>query len=252
MPGAPRPLLIAPDEQRVDAEPAPHQQRARSRRTTELVGADRHQVEPGRVERHRHVAHRRRGVGMDRRPPVDGGHHRLDRLERRHLVVPPLAVDDRRCRRRRRHPSRRRRSVPRPSTGTTVWSALAAHSRTAECSTPASTECVPRLRAAPKHAAAIDSVAPLVNTTSRAARPERGGHSLAGLLDRDAGGHPFLVDPPGVTAAGLPPLDHRRQGLGAQRRGGRMVEVVAAHPTLVTQTASPIGLDDFRSTDVSP
>ena len=59
------------------------------------------------------------------------------------------------------------------------------------------------------------------------------GHLLAGLLERDTGGHALGVDATGVAdlavAADGEPRRHRGHDLRSGRRGGRVVEVVAGH-----------------------
>ena len=90
---------------------------------------------------------------------------------------------------------------------------------------------------------------------------EQVGDLLAGLLERDAAGQPFGVDAArvgGHQALEAAPVEHGHHGvarLGPQRRGRRVVEVVPrlGHAsTAVTQTSSPMGIEDDSSGDVSP
>ena len=83
-------------------------------------------------------------------------------------------------------------------------------------------------RAAPKQAALIASVAPLVNTTSRGPRAEQGGDLFAGLLERGAGHAAFGVHATRV-ACDVEPLEQCGARRRPQRRYRRVIEIGAAH-----------------------
>ena len=135
------------------------------RSAPERVEVDRHVARGlGRVDVHEHA---RRAAGRD-----DLG----DRLQRADLVVAPLQVHERRVARADGGEDvvgrRRGRAGRSPTDGDRRANAAEA-SRTAECSTAGTTTCPPARSAAPHTAAAMASVAPLVNTTSRGRAPSR-------------------------------------------------------------------------------
>ncbi len=119
---------------------------------------------------------------------------------------------------------------PSPSTPTIVTppSAPAANtsldSRTAECSTAASTTCEPR-STAPQVAAAMASVAPLVNTTSRLRAP-----NCAATCSRACSSIARLVIPSTwmrLGSATSARLDSSSHATMASRASGRSGEVEA-------------------------
>ncbi len=119
---------------------------------------------------------------------------------------------------------------PSPSTPTTVTDppATAANtsldSRTAECSTAASTTCDPR-STAPHVAAAIDSVAPLVNTTSRLRAPNSAAtcSRACSSMARDVIPSTWMR----LGSATSPRLDASSHATMASRASGRSGEVDA-------------------------
>ena len=223
------PLLVAADEQRPEAQAPPDEQRAGARAGRRTCAPHRQQVGAEVVEVDRHVTGRlrrrrraraRRGRGTPattsataaRVPTSWLPHWRCtsggvgpDGGEQLVGVDPAGGVDA---------DDGRPRRAPRPRPAPP-----SARRRRAPGARPA--------RPLPSTAAAIASVAPLVNTTSRLRAPEQRGDLLAGLLDRDPGGEALGVDAAGVAAPGVEP---RRPcaspRLGPQRRRRRVVEVV--------------------------
>ncbi len=63
--GPPGPFLLAADQERIEAQPAAHDQRADPRRSPQFVGADRHHVGPQFVESHRKMAGQAAGVDVN-------------------------------------------------------------------------------------------------------------------------------------------------------------------------------------------
>ena len=200
-PGAPGPLLVAAEQQRPQPQPTPHEQRADARRTAELVGADRQQVGAEVVEVDGHVAGRLGGVDVHEHVAFAAALRRpRRRLQRADLVVAPLQVDERGVgpdgvgdrvadRRGRRRSTSDPRHLGVGGRGQAHRGVLDRGQR--PCATPRG--------AAPHVAAAIASVAPLVNTTSRcepraARRPASRASSTATRA----------VVPLGVDAAGSP------------------------------------------------
>ena len=93
---APRPFLVAPDEQRREAQSAPYQQRARARRPAQLVRAHRQEVGAERVEGDGHVTGRLRGVDMHQHAEFTARrYHFDDGLQRADFVIGPLHVHER-------------------------------------------------------------------------------------------------------------------------------------------------------------
>ena len=150
----------------------PHEQRADARRAAELVGADRHEVGAERVEVDRHVPGGLGGVDVDEHAAVAARGHHLGRpAARADLVVAPLQVHERgvgsdrgehgvdvdAADARRRHDHRARRAPH--------WADASAHGRVLDRG--ARPRAPPARRRPASTAAAIASVAPLVNTTSR-------------------------------------------------------------------------------------
>ena len=235
-------------------------------RPAELVGAHRQQVGAqvagSRSARARRPGRRRRGRARPR--SRQAGHDLGDRLERADLVVAPLHVDERGVGpdRRAEH-GRRGRPDPAASTATMVTSPWRAAARRHRGVLDRGDDLVARPRsAAPQQAAAIASVAPLVNTTSRVRAPSRSATWLAGLLDRDPGGHALGVDAAGVAAAGRARATSSVAArLRPQRRGRGVVEVVPGGPpasgairawppwTAVTQRSPPMGSDGSVSAE---
>ena len=87
-PGAPRSFLRAADDQGIDAQTAPHEQRACALRSTELVRGDRAQVDVERTEVDRRVPRGRARVDVDDGAGLARGRNDLgDRLHRPDFVV---------------------------------------------------------------------------------------------------------------------------------------------------------------------
>ena len=224
-PGPAGPLLVAADQQRRQAQAPADQQRADARRPAELVGADRQQV------------------GAER-PEVDRARARPPGRRRRAPARPARGS----------RPPPRRPAGPCPPRGCPTARAPArCRGRTAASTSSASTRpgavdaddgvhlAVPRGRLPhgrvldgrhhlvrapgrprPSTAAAIASVAPLVNTTSRLRAPSSVGDLLAGLLDGDPGGQcPRRGCGPGS------PTDARARRPARPRASGRSGEVEA-------------------------
>ena len=94
--GAARPLLVAAEQQRADAKPAPHEERAHPGRASHLVCAHRQQIDAEVVERHRHVPGGLRGVDVEEDTSFVAHVHDLRYgLHCADLVVAPLQVDQR-------------------------------------------------------------------------------------------------------------------------------------------------------------
>ena len=133
-------------------------------------------------------------------------------------------------------------------------------SRTAECSTPASRRPDPGpARVAPQTAALIASVPPEVNTTWRGRTPNRLGNLLPAVLQRGPHHAALGVDPSGIGRdARLPPTAAMAvAGLGSDRGGRGVVEVVTGHGRLAGQTtaaqaSSPRARDDDSTTGTVP
>ena len=118
---------------------------------------------------------------------------------------------------------------PVPSTPTTVTSPTAsAPSRTAECSTAASTWWGPR-SAAPQHADAIASVALLVSTTDRGRAPRSAAISSRPVSTATRASSPSAWirpgSPPGRASHSVMAVDD----LWSRRRGRGVIEVVPRH-----------------------
>jgi hypothetical protein len=97
--GAPRPFLRAPDDQRIESQPAPYEQSARAFRSAHLVRGDRAQVGVERAEVDRDVTDRRARVDMhDARPIPSRGDHLGYRLPGPDFVVRELYRDELRVR----------------------------------------------------------------------------------------------------------------------------------------------------------
>ncbi len=95
--GPAAPLLLAADEERIEAAAPPHDHRPGPRHAPELVRAHAHQVGLERGQVHRHVSARRGGIDVHRDVHLLAqGHDVLDRLEASDFVVGPLAVHERR------------------------------------------------------------------------------------------------------------------------------------------------------------
>ena len=92
-----RPFLGAADEEGRDPRAPPHEQRGRARRSAELVGRDRAEVDVEGAERERHVADRGAGVDVHAHAVVrpQRGRDALDRLHRGHLVIRELHAHER-------------------------------------------------------------------------------------------------------------------------------------------------------------
>ena len=109
--------------------------------------------------------------------------------------------------------------------------------RTAECSTAGTTTCPPARSTAPQTAAAMASVAPLVNTTERGRQPSMAATAARPSSTATRTASASLCIRPGSPTA--PVSSHaaiasarRRE----QRRGGRVVEVVAGHGSVARTT----------------
>ena len=179
--------------------------------------ADRHQVD-ARVRRSRSGRGRRPAAASTWRSTPRAWHsadHLVDRLQRRRLRGWPTGSA--RARRRRRSASRdrgprrcvrwrrRRARAPRRVVPTA--------SRTAECSTAAATNAPPGVRrAAPKQAALIASVAPLVNTTSRGRAPNN-----AATCSRASSSAARAMRPSVWTRPGSPVVSSHSTQRGARR-----------------------------------
>ena len=178
----------------------------------------------------RHVARRLRGVDVHEHAPLAARRHHLGhRLQRADLVVAPLHVHQRGVAAGWRPAPHRRRPGPGRSTPTMVT--VAGPRRTPRAPPSARPPAPPggrRARPTPHTAAAMASVAPLVNTTSRLRAPSSAGHLLAGVLDGHPRRHALLVDPARI-AAGRAPATATIASIasGRGRRGRRVVEVVA-------------------------
>ena len=93
---SPRALLVAADEELVEANTATHHQYARARWAAELVPGDRHEVQSRRREVDRDLADRLGGVAVDPHPALAAHRGGLgDGLQRADLVVGPLEVNHR-------------------------------------------------------------------------------------------------------------------------------------------------------------
>ena len=92
MPAAARALLRAADEERIEPQPAPHQQRARALRAAELVRGDRAEVGVERAKVDRHVTGGRARVDVHEHAarPRAAAHDLGRRLQRADLVVGEL------------------------------------------------------------------------------------------------------------------------------------------------------------------
>ena len=243
------------------AQPAAHEQRAGAGRAAELVAADRQQVGAELVEVDRHVAG---GLRRRRRAPArprsrharhDLG-HRLDACRPRGC---PTARGPARCRAAigGRAPRRRRpgRGASTPDHGdrrrAPASSPRLAHRRVLD---RGQHDLVRGPRsAAPHTAAAMASVAPLVNTTSRRRAPSSAATCSRACSSATRAAMPSAWMRPGSPPSPARPSSHVDHGLDAPRaaaatwtrgrgsagprRGQR-----AQASTAVTQTSSPMGM----------
>ena len=236
--GPPGPFLLAADQERIDAQSPTDDQGADAGRAAELVGGHRDQVGAERPEVEGHVSGGGHRVDVDERAP--SGRQRLDdlghRLDRAHLVIGPLAVHERRVRSRTWTGTAEgvltdvaliRPEARRPAMETTGAERADAspHGRVLDVGTD---HRAPGPAAAAPHTAALIGLG-AAGGEHHLAGPdaEQPGHLLAGVLE---GGphHPALgVDPARVGGhAPIVPLGHGSAGLGADRRGRGVVEIV--------------------------
>ena len=237
------PLLVAATQQRLEPEAAPDEQGAGPRGPAELVAADRQQVGAEAPEVDRHPPDGLRRIDVHEHASVAAGRHHLgDRLDRAHLVVAPLQVDEGRVRTDRgeeRTSGRPARASSTPIVATAP--ARAADSRTAECSIAGTTCCAPR-SPTPRQAVAIDSVAPLVKTTSRDRAPRSSATASRASSTATRAVMPSAWIRPGSPVGWSSQRTMRVPRRGPQGRGGRVVEVVAGQ-----QLAAPWSRTASRS-----
>ena len=213
----------------------PDQQRADARRAAELVGADRQQVGPEGPEVDRHPAGGLGRVDVHEHAPLAAGRHHLgDRLDGAHLVVAPLEVDERGVGRRSRRAARRvdPADLVHPDGGDRARRGPPTRGPPS-ARPPAPPARSPR-SATPRQPVAIDSVAPLVNTTSRGRAPRSRATASRASSTATRAVMPSAWIRPGSPARSPEPADHRVARLGPEGRRGGVVEVVA-----VQQFAAP-------------
>ena len=240
---AAQPLLGSADDQRVEPQPAAHEQRARTLRPAELVRGDRAQVGSELGERHRHVPDGRARVDVHERTPLARPRRPRPRVGACRPRGWPAAPRRARCRAGSRRDLRRieaagavdadrghvgRSAVPRRGRP----SARPPSSRRDAPVVATSSERAPR-------ALLIASVPDAPNTTSRGRAPTNAA-TCSRVLDRDPRRAPFGVQPAGVAVVLREVRQHRLERDGPQRRRRRVVEVRAVH-TRVTQCRSPSG-----------
>ncbi len=242
----PRPFLIPAEQEGLEAQAPPDEERTRAGRCTELVAADREQVDPQLGSVDRHSPHSLGGVDVHEDPPLATcGDHLVDGLQGRDLVVPPLEMDQGGVRGRARHElcgvdaaqpvraDRGDRSARHPGVrlGRATYRRVldgGQHDVGPVPGVDRPTHRPPGRRGDGLGGAAGEDHLAAAGTDERS---ELGSSPF----DRDPCPHALGVDPPGVGAAqpetvvAVEPLDDGVPRLGAQGCGRRVVEVVAVH-----------------------